>query len=319
MSWTIRPFNPTPAEYEAILALRNALFPDNPSTVAIWQHGDASRLPDSKFERLVVVAEDGRLSAYAQFAETTPGSGKFAFNWQQRPSLWHGDLAESLYQEIISRISVYQPARLTIHVQESESEKLSFLRAHDFNLVLRSPLSHLNVAAFEAERFTAVLEKVSANGIRISQPPPGWQRDPDWQHLIHDLDWALMQHVPHHEPRRKTPFDQFVKEELHHPNFMPDGYFMAYDGDLPVGMTNFVKRGGTVERLGTSITGVMPAYRRRGIATALKVTSIRFAQRLGTKLIMTDNEENNPMYLLNLQLGFEPQPAWTDWEKPWQR
>jgi len=319
MSWAIRPFKPTSDEYEAILALHNALFPDNPSTVAIWRHGDASRPSDSKFERLVAVDENGRLIAYAQFAETTPGSGKFAFNWQLRPSHWQSDLAETLYQEMISRLSVYQPVRLTIHVQESEQEKLSFLKARHFEMVMRSPLSQLNVAGFEAERFTAVLEKVSASGIRLSQPPPGWQHDPDWQHFIHDLDWSLMQYVPHHEPRSKTPFDQFVKEELQHPNFMPDGYFIAYDGDQPVGMTNFVKRGGTVERLGTSVTGVNPAYRRRGIATALKVTSIIFAQQLGTKIIITDNEENNPMYLLNLQLGFEPQPAWTDWEKPWER
>jgi len=37
--------------------------------------------------------------------------------------------------------------------------------------------------------------------------------------------------------------------------------------------------------------------------------------RSGTRLIFTANEENNPMFQLNLRLGFEPQPAEIDWEK----
>jgi hypothetical protein len=32
-------------------------------------------------------------------------------------------------------------------------------------------------------------------------------------------------------------------------------------------------------------------------------------------LIETYNEENNPMYALNLALGFKPQPAWLEFEK----
>lgn len=33
------------------------------------------------------------------------------------------------------------------------------------------------------------------------------------------------------------------------------------------------------------------------------------------KFIETDNEENNPMYQINMKLGFEPLPAWVDYEK----
>ena len=52
------------------------------------------------------------------------------------------------------------------------------------------------------------------------------------------------------------------------------------------------------------------SHRRRGIATAIKVRSIRFAKDLGYRAIQTDNEENNPMYDLNLRLGFRPTKAW---------
>ncbi len=63
------------------------------------------------------------------------------------------------------------------------------------------------------------------------------------------------------------------------------------------------------------VTGVARAYRRRGIATVLKLRTIQFAQEVGARWIETENEENNPMYQLNLKLGFRPIPAWLVYEK----
>ena len=96
---------------------------------------------------------------------------------------------------------------------------------------------------------------------------------------------------------------------------MPKGWFVALDGEQYIGLTVLEKGSDNVERLMTSFTGVRRAYRRRGIATALKVHSIQFAGRMGTRLILTNNEEHSPMFQLNLKLGFQPQPADVDWKK----
>ena len=315
MNWTIRPFEYTEAEYRDVLEVRNAAFPDNPSTVEIWQHWDNARDPDSKFERLVVNDKAGQLIAYAQFDEIKPENRTFAFNFQLKPSYWQSGLGETLFQAVLDRIANHEAARLTIHVRESEVEKLKILKQHGFKLVMRSPVSYLEVDEFEPGKFKDIVEKVRSSGVRISQPPSGWHQDPNWQRLVHELHWALMQDVPHYEERTKPTLAQFVREELKHPNFMPQGYFIAFIGERAVGMTHFAKRGGGTQRLATGVTGVLRNYRRRGIATALKVRSIIFAQNIEAKVIMTDNEENNPMYVLNEKLGFKPQPAWTDWEK----
>ena len=63
------------------------------------------------------------------------------------------------------------------------------------------------------------------------------------------------------------------------------------------------------------MTGVVRAYRRRGIATALKVRTIQYAQTVGAETIVTSNEENNPMNILNRKLGFEPMPAWISYHR----
>ena len=59
----------------------------------------------------------------------------------------------------------------------------------------------------------------------------------------------------------------------------------------------------------TVFTGVVRSHRRRGIAKALKVLAIDYAHRQGYQLIKTDNEEHNPMFQINLALGFQPEPA----------
>ncbi|MEA3408886.1 MAG: hypothetical protein U9Q95_00905, partial [Candidatus Eisenbacteria bacterium] len=66
----------------------------------------------------------------------------------------------------------------------------------------------------------------------------------------------------------------------------------------------------------TGLTGVVRSHRRKGIATALKVHGFSRAKEHGARWIETDNEEKNPMFELNLRLGFKPTPAWTEYRRP---
>ena len=54
--------------------------------------------------------------------------------------------------------------------------------------------------------------------------------------------------------------------------------------------------------------GVIREFRRKGIATALKVKAIEALLKKGVTEVRTDNEENNPMYKINVALGFKPVP-----------
>ena len=38
----------------------------------------------------------------------------------------------------------------------------------------------------------------------------------------------------------------------------------------------------------------------------------------GATIVETDNEENNPMFDLNMRLGFRPVPAWTEYRRPFE-
>ena len=97
-----------------------------------------------------------------------------------------------------------------------------------------------------------------------------------------------------------------------HPAFLPDGWLIAVDGDTCVGSSSIWYNKADPQKPETNFTGVRRSYRRKGITTALKVAVIKYAQQQGATRLVTGNEENNPMYQINIQLGFKPIPGWLE-------
>jgi predicted GNAT superfamily acetyltransferase len=91
--------------------------------------------------------------------------------------------------------------------------------------------------------------------------------------------------------------------------FRPDGQILAADGDKYVGLSavGYFKDSNSAYNL---MTGVMPEYRGRKIALALKLLSIRAAKSWGVDTIRTNNDSQNaPMLAINHKLGYVPQPG----------
>ncbi len=319
MSYTITPFSYTDEAYERALRLRNRLQPDEPSSVEIWRYWDKIRTSNTLFQRLVASDGAGQYVAYATIEETSPTREAFTLSIDGLPTIWQTDLPQMLYQRLLEKVRPYEKSRLFTNAREDEQQKCAFLHRNGFTMVMRSPVSYLDLIAFNTARFESSIERIQQSGIHLCQPPRDWQHDVRWQERIFDLYWTLLQEMPQYEtcakPLSKPPLSRFIEAEIQHPNFLPDGYFLAVDHNQLVGISSLVMRGGQAVILGTGLTGVLQTHRRRGLATALKVQAIRYAQSLNSTRIVTDNEENNPMYLLNQRLGFVPQPAQTHWEK----
>ena len=102
-------------------------------------------------------------------------------------------------------------------------------------------------------------------------------------------------------------------EDLINHGFKSDPMFLchvAIYGDKIVGMSLGYRRYSTWKGPTMHLEDLIVSrnYRRKGIATALKIKAIEKLIEKGITEIRTDNEENNPMYKINLSLGFESVP-----------
>ena len=104
-------------------------------------------------------------------------------------------------------------------------------------------------------------------------------------------------------PFVETPFEGFAKFILDPEVDLTCKFIYLKDGAL-MGMSQLWPSKVDLKLAATGLTGVRRQYRRQGVATKTKQHAIAWAKQHGIERIFTDNEENNPMYQLNLQLGF---------------
>jgi len=205
--------------------------------------------------------------------------------------------------------------KLVGNSREDKPRGIRFLEKRGFKQVMRIPISHLDLTQFDPAPFAAAIDKAQKHGVTFRSLAEIKERDPDWKQKILDLRWQIIQDVPSPEPHSEIPLEMYDKQVYQNPNVFWDGWILAMDGDRFVGYSNLWKMPGKPGKLNTGLTGVLRSHRRMGVCTAVKLQAIEVARRAGITLIETDNEENNPMYQINLRLGFQPRPAWLSYLK----
>lgn len=322
-TWPIRAFDASEADYAGMIDVHNALWIGEPVTVVQMQHYDRVRDPKLFFQRAVVEAV-GRIVGVATYGEPAWSlrPGKYHVEAEVHPDYQRRGIGTALYAHIMQQLATRTPAPnfYTSETREDFTGGIRFLEARGFRRVMRSPSSALDVAGFDPSRYAGVVERVKARGIAIRTMQELSQSDPQWQHKLYELDWACTQDEPLPDAPTQRPFDEWAKRTFDSPTFLPEAGFVAVDcahpdGDLYVGLSELNKSLSDPTRLNTGFTAVLASHRRRGIATALKLCAIEFARQYGAKTIRTGNEENNPMYQINLRLGFQPEPAFLSYEK----
>lgn len=323
---TIRPFDSTPEEYAALAALQQAVAPNRRAESPEEMQQDDADWPRERLnQRFVGLDAHGRMIAaaacYEPYWQHQPGTVHLRFDIH--PDQPVEQILPRLYDTLLAFLAQRQePVRaLLTRAREDDSRRVPFLQKRDFQPVMRSPTSALAVADFDPTPFQPVVARVAAAGVGITTLAQLRQDDPHWQQKLRDLRWALIQDVPAEQPPTEPSLEDFQRMVLDDPALAPDAYFLAVDPQAEagagalVGMSNLWRNDPTGKRLDTGLTGTVRGYRRRGIATVLKLCTIEYAQAVGAQKIATSNEENNPMYELNRRLGFVPQPAWISYRK----
>jgi mycothiol synthase len=315
MSLLIRPFEKTDADYQAVVDLENVLWPDELQAVEGLKHRDETRDPKYMFQRLVGEI-DGSVVACAVYGESSWSHvpGKYFVFVSVHPDRQRRGHGSTFYDHVTGILAERDPIMFVSDTREDKPDYIRFLTKRGYKKVMRYAVSRLDVASFDASRFEYAAEKARELGVEIRTGEELMAEDPNWKREMWELEWELLQDVPSPDPLTKPPFEQYEKE-FTSPAFMPEAWLIAVHEGKYVGMSCLWRALAEKDKLYTGLTGVVRSHRRQRLATAMKVRAIEFAKEHGAKVIETDNEENNPMYNLNLELGFRATPAWLEFRK----
>lgn len=140
------------------------------------------------------------------------------------------------------------------------------------------------------------------------------KQDPHWLEKLYELEWQLTLDEPLPYTPQKIPIEQYKKLVVDNPRVILPSWMVAVNQSEVIGLS-LLEEGSAPGGLSTGFTGVYRDYRRRGLATAMKVCTIDYAKDAGYTFIRTGNEENNPMLALNQKLGFKEITARLAFEK----
>lgn len=313
----LRQFNQSPADYQAITDLENAIWPDMPSTVESMRHSHDTRPKDIYWQEHVAVMDD-RIVGFVALGETfwSWSPGKFSVYVVVDPAHQRQGIGRQLYDYGLAQLqAAHQVKALTAGTREDKPDSLQFLKSRGFVQNIREPVSALDVSAFDPAPFAAREDQVRANGISIHSLQELAAECPDWQERYWKLDLAISPDIPSPEPFTPRPLDEWIKSQCESPDFDTATRWVARQGEEWVGISELWITKASADKAFTGLTGVTRQARRKGVATALKLQAIQYARDHGFQTIVTDNEENNPMFQINLALGFAPLPAWLGFRK----
>ncbi|MEM7132876.1 MAG: GNAT family N-acetyltransferase [Chloroflexota bacterium] len=327
----IRGFNSTAEEYRRIVEINNALWPDELNTVENLKYEDKTRDVKRFFQRFVIELDESSLptelrgeiigEAWCGQMEYESDPGRYFVEFHVDPQyavLEYGD--DGIAQAAMTTLSQSlmnqnpRPTRLVTYWREDKTERLDFLKAQGYVQEMRYQDSELDVTTFEPLPFAGKQHQVKSLGIEILSISQLKERFDDWIERIYEMDMEILPDEPSTGEFTPEPIEEYAKM-FDHPSFLPEGWLIAVDGDTCVGSSSIWDNKADPTRLNTNFTGVRRSYRRKGITTALKLGIIEYARQRGATYLITGNEENNPMYQINVQLGFKPKPGWLEFHK----
>lgn len=301
----------TVADLPAIALIGNATWPDFSVTAKEIAARDARRAGTHALRRRVAVR--GAQIVGWSLAEWDPRGmhhGTVQVWGAVLPSARGTGVGRALDAELTQALRAGEAQTVLIEVREHHAAARAFFEARGFSKVMRYAVSRLALASLDLARYEPRLAAVRQAGVSIVTARQLRATHPDAIARINALRWAIAQDVPAPDAPVREP-DAALQAYLdHQPTALPDGWLIARVDDVEVGLTSMWRSLADPTVVHTGVTGVLRAWRRRGVALALKVRAVQYARSIGARRIFTDNEENNPMYQLNLKLGFEPQPAW---------
>lgn len=201
-------------------------------------------------------------------------------------------------------------------VRSDDPRSLSFVRRLGFVEKRRVWMSTLDLSRSDLPSLPDRTESLERAGIRFTTLAAEGPERPEVRRRVFDLLSEASRDVPRMGEYTPISFEQFVGE-FASPGFLPEGFFLAVEGETYVGLSNFQQSLAEKDGLRVGFTGTRAAYRGRGIASELKRRAYEFARGRGVRYLRTMNDSlNRSIWAINEKQGFRHTVEYVDFERP---
>jgi GNAT superfamily N-acetyltransferase len=301
-------------DYPGWVAGTNVCYPDYPWSLEEARHHDEKWDHARFFKARIVAEEDGRVvgSIDVNHRPSRFHPDRYGFDLWVLPDRRRRGHGGALHEAAVKLLRQRNALAATAGVKESMTDGVAFTTKRGWVEVKRDWESRLVVAGFDFDRFAGATERVTAQGISVSTYADELARDADAPRKAFELTDRCRRDVPAMDAPTDVTFDEWRQEWIDAPGFLPDAFFVAIDREGRwLGMSNLQRSIEDPSFIWQGLTGVRREARGRGLAMALKLETVRYAQRLGVDHIKTWNDQRNrPMLAINEAMGFVKQPAW---------
>jgi len=289
-----------------ILRITNP-YEDQPRTVDEMRGWFQYSPPGRLHRRLVSVNENDAVTGYGGYVhEAHSPKGNFTAWVIVDPDLRGKGIGSALWDRLMEDLKENGATRLVSDVLDNDTQSLVFSQHRGFAIDQHFFNFELDLTTFDEFRYLPDIAILEASGIRFC----ALADFPDTQetrHKLYDLNTSDM--LENSETSTPWTFSIFEKSVFQAPWFRREGQLLAIDDDQWIGMAAVGLLPETHSAY-NEYTGVLPPYRRRKIATSLKVLAARYAHQNGAQRLLTDsNLRNAPILAINRKMGYKPKPG----------
>lgn len=290
------------ADLPAVAELLNTVWV-TPVTAAILRQWEVEAPPGRLRRQWVAVAEDGRLigRGLVQRFASAP-QGQYFLDVVVHPDFRRQGAGSQLYWQLAAFAGERGATSYKAEVRDNCPDCLRFAQARGYTIRRHFFESVLDLQTFDETPFLGIEQAVQRQGIRLFSLADVGEAE-EYKRQLYEVNRASSLD----DPASSGEFASY--EEFQRIVFVADWYraagqILAADGEHVIGLcaVAFNAQNNTAYN---NITGVLPAYRGRQIAQALKLRGIRFARGSGAKSLRTHNDEQNEaMLAINRKFGY---------------
>ena len=316
---SIKPFAETDKEFNEICRVENLMRFDNVSTPKEmkrwWNNRNKNRI-----SKKLLLYKNYKLIGVLHYTQGLKENKKNCyFGIYLDPVFSNNGYQKQLYDKMLQEVKKFNCTKLfPSSFEHSNYDNYSqFLIKTEFKIVARNREYSLKIKNINLKKYLPLIKKLESKGIKFYDSKHEMLDFPNHYKKLEQLEWEYGQDLPRPEGIVPTrwPFKEFMKQIKVFYEYDYGVDLVAVKNQQYIGGTYLFILQGTPEKAWTGALGVLRKFRRQGIATALKIKAIEILRDKGIKEIRTDNEENNPMYKINVALGFKPVPFSLDYSK----